>query len=589
MPPKWAPLRALAAQADPINRSRHQICGTQATIERWGIRFSRWRWGSLLQLFRGAHRLAGKKPEVIDQWAASERGASLFSTLGATPELAAAAVGQGNRRAVRARRLLYLVILALLCTNAALVAHDRERVLGQARLGNTNLARSVSERVESSIAEVDHVLDALVFELERSTLTAAGLAAMQPILVNHVARTEQIRGLFVYDASGAWIATSVPSWTSALNNSDRPYFLHHRNSTSTAALLGPPILSRSSGRWVLPLSRRLSDEDGNFAGVALATIELGHIRALLDRFDLGEGAITLIAADHYMTRRPLISEDVGKAATAVLAVLDEGDAGGGDVVSPIDGVTRLFSFEKTRNYPVKVIVAASKREVLRGWWVTSTWQTLWMLVLCFVLKRGNDYTRQAMRHRREAEASIRKAHTELAQANMSLQRMAQFDELTGLPNRRYFDRRLARAFKQAQRDQLPLSIVMIDVDEFKKYNDRYGHGEGDRCLRGVAEALQTAMRRPEDLIARYGGEEIVLLLPDTDSTGAAAVAEAARAAVRRARTVHAASAIGWVSVSLGVSTCVPGLRDQASEQLKRADDALYLAKEQGRDRVCVAA
>lgn len=534
--------------------------------------------------------MTNKKPGSTDQSARwSETTASLLSTFETAPELAATAAGQGTRRALRARWLLYLVIIALLCTNAALLVHDRERVLGQARLGNTNLARAVSERVEASIAEVDHVLDSLVYDLERATLTAAGLAAMQPTLVNHVARTEQIRGLFVYDASGAWVATSEPSWNSTLNNSDRAYFLHHRISASMAVLLGPPIVSRSSGRWVLPLSRRLNDEDGNFAGVVLATIELGHIRAVLDRFDLGEGAITLIAAGHYMTRRPFISEDVGKTATAVLAVLDDGDAGFGDVASPIDGVTRLFSFEKTRNYPVQVIVAASKREVLRGWWVNSTWQTLWLLVLCFVLKRGNDYTHQAMRHRHEAEASIRKAHTQLAQANMSLQQIAQFDELTGLPNRRYFNRRLARAFKQAQRDQLPLSLVMIDVDEFKKYNDRYGHGEGDRCLRVVAEALQTAMRRPEDLIARYGGEEIVLLLPDTDSTGAAAVAEAARAAVRRAEMPHAASVIGRVSVSLGVATCVPGALDDASALLKRADDALYAAKRQGRDRVCVAA
>ncbi|WP_162241766.1 sensor domain-containing diguanylate cyclase [Pseudorhodoferax sp. Leaf267] len=483
---------------------------------------------------------------------------------------------------------VYLVMLALLATNTALLWQDRHRVLEHTHVANTNLAHAVSERLEGAIAQVDQILDALVYEIERSELSAAALAPLQPILVNHVARTEQLKGLFVYDATGAWVATSEPTWPAGANNADRPYFKHHKDNQSGLVLLGPPIVSRSSGRWVLPLSRRLNDRDGAFAGVVLATLDLEHVRHVLDRFTLGGGAITVLAAGHHMTRRPFVGADVGKSARAVMDLLGPHASGSGDARSPIDGVTRLYSFEKTRSYPVRVIVAAAKAEALRGWWLNSLLQSTWVLLLCIVLKRGNDYTRKAMRQRREAEERIRSAHSALAQANQSLEKLAQFDELTGLPNRRYFSRRLAKTFKQAQRDGRPTSAAMVDVDHFKKYNDHYGHVEGDRCLQLVAQALQSALQRPDDFIARYGGEEFVLLLRDTDARGAAVVAEAARAAVARLALPHAMSELGVVSVSLGLATASPGAKEDTATLIQRADAALYMAKQQGRNRVGVS-
>jgi diguanylate cyclase (GGDEF)-like protein len=332
----------------------------------------------------------------------------------------------------------------------------------------------------------------------------------------------------------------------------------------------------------------LNDDNGAFAGVVLATVDLEHIRRILDRFTLGGGAITVLAADHHLTRRPLVEGDVGKSAAAVNKVLGPNASGSGDSRSPIDGVTRLYSFERTKSYPVRVIVAANKAEALYGWSRNCLLQSIWVVVLCVVLIRGNDYTRKVMRQRRDAEANLRSAHAAVAQANRDLERLAQFDELTGLANRRYFNRQLAQTFNQAQRHQRPLSVVMVDVDHFKKYNDRYGHVEGDNCLRAVAGALRSATQRPADFIARYGGEEFIFLLPDTDAAGAAVVAEAARAAVARLQLPHAESELGQVSVSLGAAAIVPEVEDKAEALVTQADEALYDAKRQGRNRVYVS-
>lgn len=492
-------------------------------------------------------------------------------------------------RSRRARVLIGFVYLAMLATNIWLIVDARWHAIAQAQVGNTNLARAVSERVEASIAEVEHILDGLVYELEQAELAPEALQRLQPILVHHVARSDQLRGLFVYGARGDWMATSEPRWDVSANNADRAYFIHHRDNPSARPLVGAPIISRSSGQWVVPVSRRLNDAHGRFAGVVLATLSPDHFRSVLNRFDIGGGAITLTVAEHFVARRPVFAGgEMGQSAAAFIAVLGPGQAGAGDARSPIDGVTRLFSFERTRSYPVRVIVASSKAEVLRTWWIFSSLQTVWVLLLCLALKRGTDYTRRALRERQRVEAQLRAAHSTLAEMNRRLQHLAQFDKLTALPNRGYFDRRFGRAFRHAQREQAPLAVVMVDVDDFKKYNDAYGHVEGDACLARVAAALNAVVRRPEDFAARYGGEEMVLLLRGTDAGGAAAVAEAARQAVAALDIAHAGSAHGRVSISLGVAATVPGAAETPASLLKAADAALYEAKRRGRNRVQVA-
>jgi diguanylate cyclase (GGDEF)-like protein/PAS domain S-box-containing protein len=185
------------------------------------------------------------------------------------------------------------------------------------------------------------------------------------------------------------------------------------------------------------------------------------------------------------------------------------------------------------------------------------------------------------------DISARKALEEAAaDANRRLRALAGEDGLTGLANRRAFDDALMREHRRAKREKKNLALIMIDVDRFKAFNDRYGHLAGDDCLRKVAGVLLTALHRPGDLAARYGGEEFAALLPDTDEEGAARVAERIRAAVVGLAIEHDSSPSNFVTISAGVA----GLNEiepqgEAEALVRAADQALYCAKRDGRDAV----
>lgn len=170
-----------------------------------------------------------------------------------------------------------------------------------------------------------------------------------------------------------------------------------------------------------------------------------------------------------------------------------------------------------------------------------------------------------------------------------LERQASLDGLTGVPNRRRWDEVLAREWRRARRQRLPISLLMIDTDHFKQFNDRYGHGAGDDCLRRISTALNASLRRPGDFLARYGGEEFSAILTGCDAPGARAQAERMRAAVEALRIPHADSAAGHVTVSVGCATGQPADDEGFAQLLAAADRALYRAKADGRNRVFCAA
>ncbi len=183
-------------------------------------------------------------------------------------------------------------------------------------------------------------------------------------------------------------------------------------------------------------------------------------------------------------------------------------------------------------------------------------------------------------------ARVKTHLTMKAQADV-LRQWVYIDGLTGVHNRRYFDERLAAEWGRSSRGNGAFSVVLLDVDFFKRYNDHYGHQKGDDCLRQIATVLKTGLRRPTDLIARYGGEEFVCLLPETPISGALKVAEKLRQRVLDAQIAHVDSAVApVVTVSLGVSNNRTGLIRSPADLLGEADACLYKAKEGGRDRVC---
>jgi diguanylate cyclase (GGDEF)-like protein len=173
----------------------------------------------------------------------------------------------------------------------------------------------------------------------------------------------------------------------------------------------------------------------------------------------------------------------------------------------------------------------------------------------------------------------------LAAANEQLALLSFTDALTGLANRRGFDEQLQAEWRRALRARTSIGLAMIDIDEFKKYNDRYGHAAGDACLRRVAKTLNDGLRRTSDLAARYGGEEFVLILPDTSLSGLYLVAEKIRAELAAIREPHPKSVHGIVTISIGVVAFVPSPDTNSAEYLKAADVALYEAKHNGRNQV----
>lgn len=183
-----------------------------------------------------------------------------------------------------------------------------------------------------------------------------------------------------------------------------------------------------------------------------------------------------------------------------------------------------------------------------------------------------------------------KTHLTMKLQSDLLKRMVFLDGLTGTFNRRYFDHRLLMEWQRAERDHTPLGLIMLDVDFFKRYNDHYGHQQGDDCLRHVAMTLRQAMLRPGDVVTRYGGEEFACVLPDTDLAGALRVAERMIQAVHALGLPHAASSVpgGVVTISAGCAVKLPAPGQRATDLLALADAQLYQAKSQGRNRICSA-
>jgi len=230
-----------------------------------------------------------------------------------------------------------------------------------------------------------------------------------------------------------------------------------------------------------------------------------------------------------------------------------------------------------------VVEAGLSRESIIAPWRHDVFKSVAVLLLLLVGLGAFGWV--VLRQLRERIAIERALH----QAHQTLRSLALTDSLTGLGNRRRLDAVFEAEIRRARRHGYALALVMLDLDYFKLYNDRYGHPAGDQCLRRFAELLQQALKRPADLAVRYGGEEFTVLLPDTDVQGAELVVEEIMQLLRRQVIEHAASPLGRVSASAGIAVGHPALDASTPESLMAAADrALYQAKQQGRDGYTVA-
>jgi len=201
--------------------------------------------------------------------------------------------------------------------------------------------------------------------------------------------------------------------------------------------------------------------------------------------------------------------------------------------------------------------------------------------ICTALKLKKE-----MASRKAWEKEIITLATQLKEANEQLNRLSMIDGLTNIANRRLFDKKIEHEWKRALRSQKSLSLIMIDIDYFKLYNDTFGHQAGDECLKQVAITLKNALRRPADFVARYGGEEFVVIIPETNCKAASIIAKALCSAVIDLQIPHTRPDNNeWVTVSLGVSSMIPDSGQLYQELIAQSDIALYKAKFEGRNKV----
>jgi len=261
-----------------------------------------------------------------------------------------------------------------------------------------------------------------------------------------------------------------------------------------------------------------------------------------------------------------------------------------DLVMPdIDGMTLVRFFRanpQTSNIPIIVLSSKEDPQVKSDAFSNGANDYLVKLpdqieLLARVRAHSKSYIHELERD--AAFQALREMQIQLEESNKKLQELSSLDGLTGIANRRQFDESLDKEWRRAARNKVPLSLILIDIDFFKPFNDNYGHQAGDDCLILVAKALKEAIVRPTDVIARYGGEEFTAILPDTDTEGAIIVAEKLRTAVESLKIVHEHStAADHVTISLGIATNAD-LPDLES-LIHKSDERLYEAKESGRNR-----
>lgn len=462
---------------------------------------------------------------------------------------------------------------------------SRRHDLALAEVASSNLTRAMAQQAEDAFMKADLVLTSLADWIQADGYDATQQPRLHKTFAQRVQALHQLHGIFLFDKQGQWVVTSFQDLPRGSGVADREYFKFHQQNVSSLAHIGPAIRSRENGEWIIPVTKRVNDKDGNFQGVLLAGIKMAYFDQFFKSFSIDEqGSMFLALTDGtLLARRPFVESQIGTslAQGAIFQRhLPSANSGNAMISSVVDGTVRLYGYRQLEAYPLVVSAASSKDAILQDWYATAFQSSVIVaLVILGVGLFGWVFIHQ-VRDGGRIEADLR-------QAQEALELIATHDSLTGLANRRLFERALDIEFGRGSRQASPLSLVMLDIDFFKRYNDTYGHVAGDHCLAEVARALKGCCHRKADLAVRYGGEEFAVLLPDTDIHGALVIAEQIRRSVMDKNITHSGSPTGYVTVSLGCYSFVPSGRDSVEVFIQRADAALYQAKHSGRNRSAV--
>lgn len=297
-----------------------------------------------------------------------------------------------NRHSLTFRMTVFIVIVCVLLVGAeiwrSLAARNVQ--LQEMTAATSNLARAMAQQANDTIKAADTTLVGIVERVEYEGTNPASLERLHHLLVARVGELQQLNGLFVYDRNGKWIVDSQPTLLQSFNNSDREYFIYHRAHPDRGPHIGAPLHSRSTGKWIIPVSRRINDANGNFAGVALATIDIDFFSQFYNSLDIGQaGAVALVFGNGIMVvRRPFEDRFVGKNITDTglfRAHVAQGKSGTFFTTSSQDGVVRLNSFRNLQSYPLFVAAAFSRNEILAGWRTNTLWHAVGVGAIVLVL------------------------------------------------------------------------------------------------------------------------------------------------------------------------------------------------------------
>ncbi len=479
-------------------------------------------------------------------------------------------------RGVLAAGIVLLVFSWGLSTSLLIEArHDAyDHAVENARNLMLLIERDISRNIELYDLSLQNVVDGLA-DPELATLPPH---QRHRLLFDRAATGAFLGAIFVMDAHGNIVIDSAESPARQGNFADREYFAAHRDGLAKGLYISRPYASRlRGGALTIALSRRITLADGTFGGIVVGTLSIDYFRALLDGLAVGRHGSAAIVEDNgaLVSRLPYDPRTVGVDLHNSPLFIDaqrsrEGALAG---VGAIDGVRRIYVYKHLAHLPLIVDVAPAEVDIYASWRHRAIWTAVLMGLFTAFIAWGSLALSRELERRQIAESK--------------LYRLARTDSLTGLDNRGTFDAVLAKEAQRASRSGRPLSVLFVDVDHFKAFNDYYGHLAGDDVLRRVAQAASRCLRRDSDHVARYGGEEFVVTLPDTDAQGAATVAEAIRRAIAGLDIAHDRSPYGHVTASIGIATAADG-RANAATLLRQADDALYRAKSGGRNRVADA-
>ncbi len=497
------------------------------------------------------------------------------------------APGALKRLPLRKAAVLFIVAVCL-CLFGLLylqLEQSRRQDLAVAKVASSNLTRAMAQQAEDTFHSADLVMTSLVDWIQDDGYGATQKPRLQKTFARRVQQMEQLHGIFFFDKQGQWIITSFADLPRGNGVADRDYFKFHQQNESTLAHIGPAIRSRENGEWIIPISKRVNDHAGSFQGVLMAGIKMAYFDQFFKSFSLDDNGIMFLGLTDgtLLARRPFEENLIGTSLARgriYQKLLPEAQSGTAMIRSVVDDVVRLYGYRQLGSYPLVVAAASSRDTILKGWYERAFQSSVIIaLVILGVGLFGWVFIHQ-VRNGERIEKNLRRAQ-------LALEQIATHDSLTGLANRRLFERSLEIEFVRGARQVSPVSLIMLDIDFFKRYNDAYGHVAGDHCLMQVAQVVKTCCQRKADLAVRYGGEEFAVLLPDTDINGALAIAGQIRRSVIDKHIIHSGSPTGYLTVSLGCYAFIPSGNDSLETFIHRADAALYQAKNAGRNRAAV--